>query len=140
MHVVLASDATNFSNQGQVLLNLAVGVALPVLVALVTAKVANKTIKSLALLALAAVGGLLTNISVSDFHWKDFLTGFAIQFLSAVASHYGFLKPVGVTGSDGVIQTLVPSGVGDSPAPVADPTPAPVIEPGPGNTSTTDGF
>lgn len=104
--------ATQFVNEGQVLLNVVVGVLLPLLVALVTHRVAAEWLKSLILLALSVLGGLLTTVGVDSFHWKDFLLAFAVQFGSAVASHFGALKPLGITGSTGAIQTAIPAGLG----------------------------
>jgi len=121
LHVRIVADgytsATVFANQGQLLLNVLIGVVLPMLVALVTHRVAAEWLKGLLLLALSVLGGLLATISVADFHWKDFLTAFVIQFSSAVVAHFGALKPLGVTGSQGVIQQGIPAGIGGSTTP-----------------------
>lgn len=121
LHVRIVADAatqaTIFANQGQLLLNVLIGVVLPVLVALVTHRVAAEWLKATLLLALSVLGGLLATITVADFHWKDFVTAFVIQFVSAVASHFGALKPLGITGSTGAIQTSLPQGIGGSTTP-----------------------
>lgn len=108
------APSTQFINEGQVLLNVVIGVVLPLLVALVTHRVAAEWLKSLILLALSVLGGLLTTVTVASFDWKDFLLAFAVQFGSAVASHFGALKPLGITGSTGAIQNTVPQGIGGS--------------------------
>lgn len=95
-------------------LTFAVATVLPALVALVTSKFASSALKGVLLAALSAVAGVLTTVQANggQFDWKVALTGFVMTFVTAVAVHYGFLKPVGVTGSDGAIQEAVPAGVG----------------------------
>lgn len=114
------APSTQFANEGQVLLNVVVGVILPLLVALVTHRVAAEWLKSLILLALSVLGGLLTTVTVDTFHWKGFLLAFAVQFGTAVTSHFGALKPLGITGSTGVVQTKLPGGVGSGTTPTKD--------------------
>lgn len=101
-------------NQGQLLLDALIGVVLPMLVGVVTHRLAASWLKSLVLLALTVASAVLTTVGVSDFHWLTFGTTFMVQFASAVVAHYGLLKPVGVTGANGVIQKLIPEGVGGS--------------------------
>jgi hypothetical protein len=98
-------------------LNLAINVALPAVVALITARMASSGLKAVVLLALSAVSGFLTAAldavtNTASFDWSQagftVLSGFAV----AVLTHFGLLKPLGVTGSAGAIQTSVPGGVG----------------------------
>lgn len=117
MHIVrfvLASGdpARPLQNQGQFLLDVIVGVVLPMLVGVITHRLAAGWLKSLVLLALTVLTALLTDTVVSDFHWRTFGMTFVLQFGSAVVAHYGLLKPVGVTGSNGLIQKLAPAGIG----------------------------
>lgn len=95
-------------------LTLLLSVFLPMIVALVTKQVASGTLKSIVLLALAAVTGTLTTIQANGgtFDWKAALTATIISFIVAVGTHFGLLKPTGVTGSEGAIQTAVPGGLG----------------------------
>lgn len=96
------------------LANLALSVVLPALVALVTNRCADKAIKSLCLLLLSAVAGAVTQL-VADggiWHWKPFCLSIASTFIASVAVHYGLLKPTRVTGTDGVVATAVPQGIG----------------------------
>lgn len=99
-------------------LSMAAAVILPMLTALVTARLAHPGLKSaiLALLALVtgAVNELIAQDGVGRFELSSALaTGVAV-FLGAVGLHYGLLKPSGVTGSQGTIQWTVPGGLGDS--------------------------
>jgi hypothetical protein len=111
--VTTASDnAQLFTNQGQLLLNIGIGVLLPMLVALVTHRLASGAVKTLLLLALSLLGGLLANVTVASFRWQDFLTSFLLQFETAAVAHFSALKPLGITGAQGVIATAVPAGVG----------------------------
>lgn len=104
--------ARTFANQGQLLLNVLVGIILPMLVGVVTHRLAASWVKSLVLLALSIIGGLLTTVTVASFRWQDFVTNFLLQFGSAVVAHYGALKPTGITGSNGVIQKVISAGIG----------------------------
>lgn len=111
--------AATFVNQGQLLLNVLVGVVLPMLVGVVTHRLAASWLKSLVLLALSVLGGLLTTVAVASFRWQDFLTAFVLQFGTAVVAHYGALKPTGITGSNGAIQKQLSLGIGQGTADVS---------------------
>jgi hypothetical protein len=95
-------------------LNLVLGVVLPMLTALVTARFANAAVKSLvlALLSIIAVAlqGILQNGDI--LHVKPFIYTVAFQFLVAVGAHFGLLKPISLTGTAGAIQTAAPAGIG----------------------------
>lgn len=113
MHVFFAMDhAHTVANEGQFLLNVLVGFVLPMLVAVVTHRLAADWLKSVVLTALTVLSSLLTTVTVASFHWKDFATAFVLQFGTAVAGHFGLLKPTGVTGSNGLIQKMLSAGVG----------------------------
>lgn len=102
---------------GSLWLNLAISVGLPMLVALVTKQTAHPGLKAILLLALSAVSGFLMLLlqAVSAHSAFDF-TGAMMQtilgFGMAVLAHYGLLRPIGVTGAPGVIQTRLPHGLG----------------------------
>jgi hypothetical protein len=95
-------------------LTLLLSLVLPMLVALVTKQVASPKLKSVLLLALSAITGTLTSIAAAggEFEWKAAVIGTVLSFIVAVGTHFGFLKPVGITGSEGLIQTAVPGGLG----------------------------
>lgn len=98
-------------------LTLAVAVVLPMLVALVTKQTAHSGVKAVALLFLSAATGVLSaaldaSTSGQAFDWGHAVTGALIAFAWAVLAHLGILKPISVTGSQGVIQVKVPGGVG----------------------------
>jgi ABC-type nitrate/sulfonate/bicarbonate transport system substrate-binding protein len=95
-------------------LNVVIGVVLPAIVALVTKRFADSAVKALLLLFLASVSGVLTQIvsNGGDFDVAPAAMAVLTAFGAAVLAHYGFLKPAGVTGTDGVIARAVPGGVG----------------------------
>lgn len=101
-------------NTTLVVCNVLVGFVLPAVVALVTKRVADAQLKSLVLLALSAVTGVVTQVLASNgsFDVKTAFLAFASTFGAGVMSHYGVLKPAGVTGSEGVIATAVQGGIG----------------------------
>lgn len=103
-------------------LTFVLGTVLPALVALVTQRCASSGLKAIVLALLAAVGGVATSIQMDggNFDWKVALTSFIVMFVTATATHFGLLKPTGVTGTDGLIASAVPGGVGE---PVAKPDP-----------------
>lgn len=97
-------------------LNFAIGVLLPAVVALVTHRFADGTVKALVLLFLSALTGVGTQIAANngDFDVAPAAMAVLTAFGSAVLAHYGLLKPAGVTGSEGVIARAVPGGLGGS--------------------------
>lgn len=93
------------------------GSALPMLVALVTARVASGSVKSVMLAVLSAVAGIVNELVavggvLPDMDWNSTVSQAVLTFLIAVGLHFGLLKPAGVTGSDGSIQTKIAGGVG----------------------------
>ena len=99
------------------LLTLLVSVVLPILVALATQRLASSGLKSIVLAALAAIVGILSELLDALVHGTTYDVGAAIvawltSFIVAVAVHYGLLKPVGVTGSGGLVAAAVPAGIG----------------------------
>lgn len=101
-------------------LTLLATVLLPMLTALITARLAHPGLKAgtLAVLALstAVANDLLANDGVGSFDLGSSLATFLMVFLGAVGFHYGLLKPVQLTGSEGVIQGVVEGGLGAAPA------------------------
>lgn len=99
------------------LLTFVLGVVLPALVALVTKQVASETVKSLMLVFLSGVAGVLTEWQDAmaagvGMDWGNALWAAFQVFAVAVLTHFGLLKPMGVTGSDGAIQRKMPGGLG----------------------------
>lgn len=99
------------------LLGLLVSVVLPALVALLTKRMASSALKSVTLLALAAVLGFGTELLHAaqvgaSFDVRAGLMSWLTSFVVAVVAHYGVLKPGGVTGSQGAIAAKVPGGLG----------------------------
>lgn len=98
-------------------LSVAVSVVLPLLVALITARVADSAVKALVLLVLATLSGVGTAVLDAQATGQaidlgQLLFDALVSFLLAVGWHFGLLKPVNLTGANGVVQTKVPAGVG----------------------------
>lgn len=91
-----------------------VAAGLPVLVGFVKARFASSRVGALLLLALSVIAGWLTSLQATggSFEPKAALTAIFISFVTAAGFHYGFLKPTGITGSEGVVQRAVSGGVG----------------------------
>lgn len=92
------------------------GFVVPMLTALVTKQVSNAGLKASVLAVLSAVGGVLTEIQsvsgdLSAMSWNATLANAVGVFLLGVGLHFGLLRPTGVTGSEGVIQSKVPGGI-----------------------------
>lgn len=99
-------------------LSLLATVLLPMLTAVVTARLAHPGLKAgvLALLALVTtfVNELLSTGGAGSFDTGSWLATAAGVFLGAVGLHYGLLKPIQLTGSQGVIAAKLEGGVGGS--------------------------
>ena len=82
-------------------LGLAISVVLPVLVGLVTTRVTSAGVKAVLLLALTAVNGFLVELAGPHSDGWDLDTAVVLTLVSfgtAVLSHFGLWKPVGVSG------------------------------------------
>ena len=98
---------------------LVVGVVLPIIVGLVTARFAPSWVKSVTLMALSALVSIGQEILVAgQFEVKQTILKFALLFLTSVGLHYGFLKPSGVTGQNGVVQRNADGGLTSSHGPL----------------------
>jgi hypothetical protein len=112
--------------------NALVGILLPLLVQLIAKAHASAQVKSLVNLGLSAAASVLTPlVASSHIDWR--LTGlsFLQVFVLAIATHFGLLSPVGLTGSTGLLARIFPGGVGqDTSLPTVAvagvPVPAPV--------------
>jgi hypothetical protein len=107
------------------ILNLVLAVVLPIVTALVTARFANSTVKTLVLVALTVISTSLQEVfsDNGDLVWRPFLITMTFQFLMSVGFHFGLLKPTGVTGAGGLVASSVPQGIGgpsDRPGNLAD--------------------
>ena len=91
-------------------LTLVLGIGLPMLTGLVTSRLAHAGLKAVVLALLSAVGGIVSELYsvggvLAGFDWSAALADATTVFLIAVGMHYGLLKPAGVTGSNGTLQT-----------------------------------
>lgn len=91
-----------------------VATVLPALTALITKRFAPGSTKALVLTALSVIAGWLTSLQATggDFDLKAAVVAVVTTFVTAVATHYGLLQPLAVTGSSGAIQRSVPGGIG----------------------------
>ena len=79
-----------------------VGVGIPALVGLVTKEVTSSGAKAVLLALLTGVSGFLSEWLVAlnsnrNFDWQTGAFTWLVTFVVAVASHYGLLKPTGVS-------------------------------------------
>jgi hypothetical protein len=96
------------------LISATVGTLLPILVAVVTDRVAQGATKALVLLLLAAVSSFLSAWLVAlnagvPFDFAQAAFGVLLTFVVAVATHFGFWKPVRVTGEEGAAAKIGPN-------------------------------
>lgn len=80
-------------------LGLAISVVLPVLVGLVTTRVVHAGVKAVLLLALTSANGFLVELAAPHPSGYDLGTAIVLTLVSfgtAVLTHFGFWKPVGV--------------------------------------------
>ena len=76
------------------------GVAVPILVGLLAKASAPSGLKAILNAALTAAGAVLAQtIPAGAFHWHAFFVAWAATWVVSVASHFGFYKPVGVSGA-----------------------------------------
>lgn len=97
-------------------LNLFLAVVLPMVTALVTKRVAPSWVKSVVLILLTVVASTVQTWvqAGGEFEVQATILNFVITFVTAVATHFGFLKPAQVTGTDGAIAKAIPAGIGPS--------------------------
>lgn len=106
-------------------LQLVLGVLLPVLVGLVTTRATSSGAKAVLLAALSVVTSLLTELVGALQAGTVYNLGFALvlglgTFIVAVATHYGLLKPTGVSSAaQGTFRTAdtIPGEVVGDPVP-----------------------
>lgn len=98
-------------------LTFVIATILPAVVAFVTKRYAASQWGAVVLLFLSVVSGWLTSLYATPDHSFDLKTAviaIVTTFITAVATHYGLLKPLMITGSAGVIQRAVPAGIGST--------------------------
>lgn len=96
------------------LLNLALAAGLPVLTALVTARLASGALKTLVLVLLTVISTALQGVFDDGgvLPVREFAIATTLQFLLSVGFHFGLLKPTGITGANGLVASAVPAGIG----------------------------
>lgn len=101
------------STQDVLIVSSLVGAGLPALVAVLAHAKAPKAVKALVLLILSTAAGIVVPaLSLPHISWTSVGLSVLTAEVTAVASHYGLLKPAGITGSSGLIATKVPTGIG----------------------------
>lgn len=98
-------------------LTLIINTLLPIVVALVTSRVAGGAVKALVLLVLSALSSYLVAILASveagtPIDWSQTTFTALVGLIVAVSTHFGVWKPTGLTGSDGLVQRTVSAGIG----------------------------
>ncbi len=85
----------------------------PWLTALVTAAHAHQTVKSGVTFVIALVTGVLVEWQADPaYDWQGAVLYATEGFAVATLTHLHMWKPVGLTGSTGLIQSRVPGGIG----------------------------
>lgn len=81
------------------------GTIVPILVGLLTKSSAHPGLKGFLNVVLSAVAGLIATAQVQDgvLTKAAIVAGF-MAFVASIGSHYGWLRPAGITGSSGVVQ------------------------------------
>lgn len=95
-----AGDVATTLAAAQVL-SLLVGIILPILVGIVTKTTTHAGAKAVLLALLSAVSGLLSEYMAGGdgFNWATAAITWLGTFLVAVATHFGFWKPTGISGA-----------------------------------------
>lgn len=75
------------------------GVVIPILVGVLAKAGAPSGLKAILNAALTAAAGVLAQVIPGAFHWRTFFLAWAATWVVSVATHFGFYKPVGVTGA-----------------------------------------
>jgi hypothetical protein len=87
----------------QELVAAAIGLVAPILVGLITRASTSPGIKAMILAAIAAAVGIGTGFLNTPpetvWVWQSAAVGAVLAWVTAVATHYGFLKPTGVTAT-----------------------------------------
>lgn len=92
------------------IIGLLITLVLPILVGLVTTRVTSAGVKAVLLLLLTAANGFLVELGNAGpgYNVANGVFYAAVSFVTAVAVHFGFLKPTGISGK--AQDTLVTSG------------------------------
>lgn len=87
--------------QGAQVLSLLIGVVLPILVGIVTKRTTHPGLKATLLALMAAVTGFLTELAAHphDFALSTAALAWLGTFMVAVATHFGFWSPTGISGA-----------------------------------------
>ena len=94
--------------------NFVVSTVLPMLTALVTKREASKQLKALTLVVFSVIGGVGNALIQGGGNFSFDQAGIwaIITFAVAAIMHSGLLKPLGITGSAGLIAMKFPAGLG----------------------------
>lgn len=119
-------------------INVLTGMAIPAIVGIITRQHAPKWVLATENLGLSAASGTLVALATaSHIDWRAALVSFGSTWAMSIGTHFGFLKPSGVSdallGKGGVVgPTSAPADTGgdgssdaSSPAPDLPPQPAP---------------
>lgn len=105
----------------------------PIITGFVTKRFADSTTKTYVLIGVTVVLQSLTELGQA-FNLGELLTKIFIAFFIAVGLHYQLLKPAGITGSQGIVNKILPdAGIGGN----YPNTELPEAEGGPGDDTYT---
>jgi hypothetical protein len=97
--------------------NLAIGVVLPFVVALVSSRLSASWFRTIVLLVLSLLAGSITVALADDaFTWQEVLDDALVVWPTAILAHYGLWRNFNLTNTSGLIQNTVPGGLGASTA------------------------
>jgi uncharacterized membrane protein (DUF441 family) len=96
---------------------LLVSIVIPLIVGLITKQKASAAVKAYAMVLLNLVAAVLVAFVTAHnngvgFDWNGALYSFITSAVVSAVAHFAVLKPIGVTGTTGAIQSSVPGGIG----------------------------
>lgn len=107
----------NFDFTDPALLTRLIGIAVPLLVALLSKKVSSGGLKATLNVALSAIGGSVAYLTSAegDLDFAGYVNAVLNTFTTGIIAYYGFLKPTGI--SDTITEKTAGFGIGSPPAP-----------------------
>jgi hypothetical protein len=117
-----------------------VGTGVPFVVDLVTRRFAASAVKSIALTVLSVIGGWLSSLNATNgsFELKPAFTSVVLTFVTALASHQGLWSSLKLTGDNGLVNQVIPLGIG-AVDPQKDPSTPSTSTPAAGSTAEVGG-
>ena len=91
------------------------GLAIPLLTAVLTKRFAGSRLKSIVTVALTTLTAVVASFAgdADGRGWNEFAAAYFNTFVAGIAAYYGFYKPAGVT--DGIARATSKFGLGSNP-------------------------